>query len=111
MTRTDAVAQIMQATESSTTSKRPQQRARSSPPRPGAAPSRSDGDLAGVIGAYLEVFSRPPLGDHPEMDGFVAGRVLAEEYPDTMQQVMEGFREGVKEGTEAAERPRGQSHE
>jgi len=61
------------------------------------------------MSAYLQVFSRPPLGDHPQMDGFVAGRVLAEEYPEAMMKVMEGFRKGVKAGTEAADRPRGQA--
>jgi hypothetical protein len=59
------------------------------------------------MGAYFQVFSRPPLGDHPEMDGFVAGRVLAEEYPKAMMKVMKGFRQGVKQGTEAAQRAGG----
>jgi len=82
-------------------------RARSAPPS-GAASSRSDGLSAGVVGAYLDVFGRPPLGDHPQMDGFTAGRVLAEKYPEAMMQVMEGFREGVKAGTKAADRAGGQ---
>ena len=76
-------------------------------PASGATLSRIDSDLAGVMGAYLRVFSRPPLGDHPEMDGFVAGRVLAEEYPKAMMKVMQGFRQGVKQGTEAAQRAGG----
>ena len=59
--------------------------------------------------AYLQVFSRPPLGDHPQMDGFVAGRVLAEEYPDEMQRVMSGIRAGIKEGTESAAEAGGQT--
>jgi hypothetical protein len=37
------------------------------------------------------------------MDGYVAGRVLAEEYPEQMQQVMSGIRTGIKEGTEGVE--------
>jgi len=82
-------------------------RARSRP-ESGAVPSRSDGLSAGVVGAYLDVFGRPPLGDHPQMDGFTAGRVLAEKYPEAMMEVMEGFREGVKAGTQAAERAGGQ---
>jgi len=86
-------------------SRRAERRAR---PASGATPSRIDSDLAGVMGAYLRVFSRPPLGDHPEMDGFVAGRVLAEEYPKAMMKVMQGFRQGVKQGTEAAQRAGGQ---
>jgi hypothetical protein len=61
------------------------------------------------MGAYLQVFSRPPLGDHPQMDGFVAGRVLAEEYPDEMQRVMSGIRAGIKEGTESAAEAGGQT--
>lgn len=55
------------------------------------------------MAAYLDVFSRPPLGEHPQMDGYVAGRVLAEEYPEQMQQVMSGIRTGIKEGTEGVE--------
>lgn len=42
------------------------------------------------------------------MDGFVAGRVLAAKYPEAMMKVMSGFREGVKAGTEAADRAGGQ---
>jgi len=67
-------------------------------------PGSESGVLANVMAAYLHVFSRPPLGDHPEMDGFVAGRVLAEEYPEQIQRVMSGIRQGVKQGTEAPER-------
>lgn len=85
---------------------------RGSPPRSRPSrgtSSRCDADeLAGVMSAYLQVFSRPPLGDHPEMDGFVAGRVLAEEYPDEMQRLMSGIRQGLKRGSKAAERAGGQ---
>jgi hypothetical protein len=63
-----------------------------------------------VASAYLKIFGRPPLGDHPELDGFAAGRTLAEEYPEAMQQVMSGFRRGVKEQQTAGEAG-GQSHE
>jgi hypothetical protein len=61
------------------------------------------------MGAYLQLFGRPPLGDHPQMDGFSCGRILGEQYPEAMMQVMQGFREGVKAGTEAAQRAGGQS--
>lgn len=99
----------MHRTESSTDPKEPD-RAR---PRPtsGATPSRSDGDTAGVMGAYLQLFGRPPLGDHPQMDGFTCGRILGEQYSEAMMQVMQGFREGVKAGTEAADTTGGQCHE
>jgi len=97
----------MQATESSTDPQRRQSRRSKPPPSADTAP-RFDGESAGVVGAYLDVFGRPPLGDHPEMDGFATGRVLAEKYPEAMMQVMEGFREGVKAGTKAADRAGGQ---
>jgi len=101
----------MKATKGSDRASKRGPRPRSSP-ESGAAPSRSDGDnLAGVMGAYLQIFSRPPLGDHPQMDGFTCGHVLAEEYPDAMMEVMEGFRQGVKSGTEAAQRAGGQRDE
>jgi len=91
----------MQSTQSSEkVSKRRAKRRSSS--ESGAAPSRANSDLADLMGTYLQVFSRPPLGDHPQMDGFVAGRVLAEEYPDEMQRVMSGLRSGIKEGTQSA---------
>lgn len=99
----------MEATQSSEAASQRRSERRSSPPGPETALSRSDGDLAGVMEAYLQVFSRPPLGDHPQMDGFVAGRVLAEEYPDEMQRVMSGIRAGIKEGTESAAEAGGQT--
>ena len=74
-------------------------------------PGSESGVLANTMAAYLHVFSRPPLGDHPKMNGFTCGRVLAEEYPDRMMEVMEGFRQGVKSGTEAAQRAGGQRDE
>ena len=98
----------MEATKSSDRASKRGPRPRSSP-ESGAASSRDDGTLAGVMSAYLQVFSRPPLGDHPQMDGYVAGRVLAEEYSDEMQRVMSGIRSGIKEGTEAAAEARGES--
>ena len=105
-------AQIMPATESSTKTEKRRNRARSSPPDREAPPSPTDGDdLAGVMGAYLDVFSRPPLGDHPEIDGYVAGRVLAEQYPEAMQRVMSGYRQGIKDATESAQRAGGQRDE
>lgn len=51
---------------------------------------------------YLQIFGRPPLGDHPKLDGYAVGRVLAQEYPDQMMQVMSGLRQGAKEAAEAA---------
>lgn len=51
---------------------------------------------------YLEIFGRPPLGDHPKLDGYAVGRVLAREYPDQMMQVMSGLRQGAKEAAETA---------
>jgi len=59
--------------------------------------------------AYFETFAPPALFNHPEHDGFRYGRKLAKRYPEKMMQVMEGFRQGVKAGTEAAQRAGGQS--
>lgn len=97
----------MKATQSSSTPQRRDKRRSSSPPS-GDTPPHSDGLAAGVVGAYLQIFGRPPLGDHPKLDGYTAGRVLAEQYPEAMQRVMSGFRRGAKEGTEAAESAGGQ---
>ena len=92
----------MQTKKSSNSSPKHCHAWRSTPSR--RDPSHCDGDgLSSVIGAYLDIFGRPPFGSHPEMDGYIAGRVLAEEYPETMQQVMSGIRQGVKEGQTAAE--------
>ena len=66
-------------------------------PAAGAGPPPPERDLSKVAGIYLQVFGRPPLGDHPELDGYTAGRVLAEEYPEKMQKVMNGFRKGAAE--------------
>lgn len=79
-------------------------RVSSDPPPP---PLRSK---AGAL-VYVKHFPRPELGEHPMHDGYNVGRALARAYPEKMQQVMQGFREGVKDGTEAAERPGGQIDE
>lgn len=79
---------------------------RSAPRR--SSPPGVDGEGAGLAGLYLQLFGRPPLGDHPKLDGYTAGRVLAEEYPDEMMRVMQGFREGVKAGTELVQEARGE---
>lgn len=69
----------------------------------GAQPGPSDGlSKAGAL-AYVKHFPRPELGEHPMHDGYNAGRALARAYADDMQRVMEGFRQGVKDGTKAAE--------
>ena len=109
--RSPTLIQIMEAQSSSTTpTRRP--RARSSPSTSEGTPPGSDGDEAGrVASAYLRIFGRPPLGDHPELDGYAAGRTLAEQYPEDMQRVMSGIRRGVKEGTKAAEAAGGQRDE
>ncbi|MCS3937344.1 hypothetical protein GGP80_003354 [Salinibacter ruber] len=83
-------------------------RARSSPPPSGDKASRNDGLSASAKRAYFEEFAPPALHDHPEHDGFRYGRKLAKRYPERMMQVMEGFREGVKAGTKAAEAAGGQ---
>jgi len=79
-----------------------------SSPESGAAPPGVDSDSADLVGLYLDLFGRPPLGDHPRLDGYTTGRVLAEKYPEEMQRVMSGIRSGIKEGTEAAEAAGGQ---
>lgn len=76
---------------------------RSSPSPSEGTPPGSDGDEAGrVASAYLRIFGRPPLGDHPELDGYAAGRMLAKEYPEAMMKVMNGFRQGAAEVQNAA---------
>ncbi|MCS3658522.1 hypothetical protein GGQ11_003328 [Salinibacter ruber] len=100
----------MKATESSPTNlKEPDDRARSSSPSSGDNASRNDGLSASAKRAYFEEFAPPALFDHPEHDGFRFGRKLAKRYPERMMQVMEGFRQGVKAGTEAAQRAGGQT--
>jgi len=99
----------MEARKSSDrTSKRRDQRRSSAPPS-GAGPDPGDSDgLAGAL-AYVKQFPRPELGKHPRHDGYNAGRALAQAYPEMMQKVMQGFREGVKDGTETVSRPEGRN--
>ncbi|MCS3662343.1 hypothetical protein [Salinibacter ruber] len=89
--------------------KEPDREAQSSSPPSGDNASRNDGLSASAKRAYFEEFAPPALYDHPEHDGFRFGRKLAKRYPERMMQVMEGFRQGVKAGTEAAQRAGGQS--
>lgn len=65
-------------------------------------PGYSGDDEPDLVGIYLEIFGRPPLGDHPKLDGYAVGRVLAQEYPDQMMKVMSGLRQGAKEAAETA---------
>lgn len=93
----------MTRSESSTTTRKRPSRARSGP-QSGGDPPDSDGEEAGrVASAYLRLFGRPPIGDHPNLDGYAAGRTLAEEYPEAMQRVMSGFRRGVEEVQKSGE--------
>jgi len=65
-------------------------------------PAPPGGDSSDLVGLYVQIFGRPPLGDHPKIDGYAVGRVLAQEYPDQMMQVMSGLRQGAKEAAETA---------
>lgn len=82
--------------------------ARSAPSSRGSPPG-TDSDGAGLTGVYLDIFGRPPLGDHPQLDGYTAGRVLAEKYPGRMMKVMAGIRQGIKDEQKAADAG-GESH-
>jgi len=76
---------------------------RSSPSQSEGTPPGSDGEEAGrVASAYLRIFGRPPLGDHPELDGYAAGRLLGERYAGAMLRVMNGFRQGAAEAQKTA---------
>lgn len=94
----------MDTQESSTTTAKRPPRAPSKVPTSGDDAPATDGDDTGrVASAYLQIFGRPPIGDHPELDGYSAGRTLAEEYPEAMQKVMSGFRRGVEEVQKSGE--------
>ena len=82
----------------------------STPPSGAESGPSDDLSKAGTL-AYIKHFPRPELGEHPMHDGYNVGRALGRAYAGDMQQVMEGFRQGVKDGTKAAEEAGGQRDE
>jgi len=132
MTRTDAVAQIMQGTESSTTTEKRPDRPRSNVPTSGDGAPPTDGDDAGAV-SYDSLFGTPALVDDepddvwgdpkaepptippmsftaypPQKVLYKAAFRAAYKYPDALMLVMQGVRKGLKRGKKAAQEAGGQ---